>query len=106
MGTEQVKPVLVREGGKLSQLTTDQLIEEITIQGGRLSSLYQRDDGLWKCNIDSLDHDGRRFKVPLYMEYGIGPTFRTAVMIALHNMYYYRNTKGQTYRRHVNRDFR
>lgn len=108
MDNEKTKPVIVKDGGRLSSLSTDELFQEIEDQGCRLANLTKLppDDnklGNWQCNLHEAIHvDG----VPDYYEYGRAPTYRQAIMVALHNMYHQRNSAAQTYKRHVNRDFK
>ncbi len=109
--TTVAKPVLVKDGERLSGLSTDELFQEIADQGCLIANLSDccPEPNIWQCNLRKRRYDDKGEYVETYYEFGRAPTYRQAIMVALHNMYYYEQSKGkadQTYRRNVNRDFR
>ncbi len=87
--------VHVREGARLSQLTTDELLTtEMEAQGVHLVNLYQPyepdDHSLgWVCSVRELVPYEKTTK-DIYHEYGAGDTWREAILVALHNSHFTR----------------
>lgn len=88
--------VHVREGTRLSQLTTEELLTtEMEAQEFHLINLYQPyepdEHSLgWVCSVRELVPYKKTSK-DVFHEFGVGDTWREAILVALHNAHYSRN---------------
>ena len=98
MNHSEAEPIVVHDGERLGQLTTDELFQEIADQGFILNNLYQYPNLLYVCSLYKASTE-RGIKD--FYEFGRADTPRKAIMVALHNAYYALNTANQTYKRHA-----
>ena len=100
------KEIFVKDGAKLSAMSTDELFEETASRGLQFGNLCELDDRRWICNLHTtpIKHGNGNIEIK-YFEFGRAPTYRQAIMVALHNAHYLMNTSNQTYQRHVIRDW-